>query len=95
MREGFLLRVLDGTSWVSGALVARLLGSHPGFTLAFCTSDAAAGEPISARMGFASALSFVPNKDAATMALGVDAVVLATPAEVSASLAPALRRQGC
>ena len=79
-----------GATGYSGALAARLLAAHPGFTLAFCTSDAAAGEPVSARLGFASDLAFVPNAEAARQALGVDAVVLATPAEVSARLAPAM-----
>jgi N-acetyl-gamma-glutamyl-phosphate reductase len=79
-----------GATGYSGALAARLLAAHPGFTLAFCTSDAAAGEPVSARLGFASDLAFVPNAEAARQALAVDAVVLATPAEVSARLAPAM-----
>jgi N-acetyl-gamma-glutamyl-phosphate reductase len=79
-----------GATGYSGALAARLLAAHPGFTLAFCTSDAAAGEPVSARLGFASDLVFRPNGDAAKEAQGVDAVVLATPAEASARLAPAM-----
>ncbi|MGO8992783.1 MAG: N-acetyl-gamma-glutamyl-phosphate reductase [Polyangiaceae bacterium] len=79
-----------GATGYSGALVARLLAAHPGFRLSFCTSDAAAGEQVSSRLGFASDLAFVPNGDAAARALGVDAVLLATPAEVSARLAPAM-----
>jgi N-acetyl-gamma-glutamyl-phosphate reductase len=67
-----------------------LLAAHPGLGLSFCTSDAAAGEPVSARLGFATELAFVPNGEALKMAEGVDAVVLATPAEVSARLAPAI-----
>ena len=77
-----------GATGYSGSLAARLLAAHPGLALSFCTSDAAAGEPVSARLGFATDLAFVPNGDALKMAQGVDAVVLATPAEVSARLAP-------
>jgi len=79
-----------GATGYSGAIAARLLAAHPGFTLAFCTSDAAAGAAVSARLGFASDLAFVPNAEAPRMALAVDAVVLATPAEASARLAPAM-----
>jgi N-acetyl-gamma-glutamyl-phosphate reductase len=79
-----------GATGYSGALAARLLAAHPAFDLAFCTSDAAAGERVADRFGVASDLTFVPNRDAASAALGVDAVVLATPAEVSAELAPKL-----
>ena len=79
-----------GATGYSGALAARLLAAHPGLALSFCTSDAAAGEPVAGRLGFATELAFVPNGDALMMAQGVDAVVLATPAEVSARLAPAL-----
>jgi N-acetyl-gamma-glutamyl-phosphate reductase len=83
-----------GATGYSGALAARLLAAHPGFTLAFCTSDAATGEPISARLGLVSDLAFAPNGEAARLALGVDAVLLATPAEVSARLAPAMVEAG-
>jgi N-acetyl-gamma-glutamyl-phosphate reductase len=79
-----------GATGYSGALAARLLAAHPGLGLSFCTSDAAAGEPVSARLGFATELAFVPNGEALKMAEGVDAVVLATPAEVSARLAPVI-----
>jgi N-acetyl-gamma-glutamyl-phosphate reductase len=79
-----------GATGYSGSLAARLLAAHPGFGLSFCTSDAAAGESVAARLGFSTDLHFAPNGDALTLAEGVDAVVLATPAEVSARLAPAI-----
>jgi N-acetyl-gamma-glutamyl-phosphate reductase len=79
-----------GATGYSGALAARLLAVHPAFRLAFCTSDAAAGGPVAGRLGFASELVFVPNGDAPRAAQSVDAVVLATPAEASARLAPAI-----
>ena len=83
-----------GATGYSGALAARLLAAHPGLALSFCTSDAAAGEPVGARLGFATELAFVPNGDALKAAAGVDAVVLATPAEVSAQLALAILQAG-
>ncbi len=83
-----------GATGYSGALAARLLAAHPAFTLAFCTSDAAAGEPVGARLGFATDLAFVPNAEAARAAEAVDAVLLATPAEASAKLAPAIVEAG-
>jgi N-acetyl-gamma-glutamyl-phosphate reductase len=83
-----------GAPGYSGALAARLLAQHPSFRLAFCTSDAAAGEPVASRLGAPSDLRFVPNAEAARLALEVDAVLLATPAEVSARLAPAMVEAG-
>ncbi len=81
-----------GATGYSGALAARLLAAHPGFDLRFCTSDAAAGHKVSDRLGFATELAFVPNGEATRVAAEVEAVVLATPAEVSARLAPAILR---
>lgn len=79
-----------GATGYSGALAARLVAAHPAFRLAFCTSDAAKGEKVASRLGFPTDLAFVPNAEAAARGLEVDAVLLATPAEVSARLAPAL-----
>jgi N-acetyl-gamma-glutamyl-phosphate reductase len=79
-----------GATGYSGALAARLLAAHPSFDLAFCTSDAAQGESVAARLGTPTDLTYAPNADAAKLALDVDAIVLATPAEVSARLAPAM-----
>jgi N-acetyl-gamma-glutamyl-phosphate reductase len=63
---------------------------HRGFTLAFCTSDSAAGQPAEPRIGARTDLRFVPNAEAPKLAQAVDAVVLATPAEASARLVPAM-----
>jgi N-acetyl-gamma-glutamyl-phosphate reductase len=79
-----------GATGYSGATAARLLATHPALELAFCTSDAAAGEPVGARLGCATELRFVPNGDAAKLGREVDVVLLATPAEVSARLVPDL-----
>jgi N-acetyl-gamma-glutamyl-phosphate reductase len=79
-----------GATGYSGALAARLVAAHPAFRLAFCTSDAAKGEKVASRLGFPTDLVFVPNAEAPSRGLDVDAVLLATPAEVSARLAPAL-----
>jgi N-acetyl-gamma-glutamyl-phosphate reductase len=83
-----------GATGYSGALAARLLGAHPSFDLAFCTSDAARGESVAERLGVSTALTFVANGEAADEASRVEAVVLATPAEVSARLAPAMLAAG-
>ncbi len=89
-RPGPSVGVVGATGY-SGALAARLLASHPSLTLAFCTSDAAAGQKVGARLGLASDLAFAPNGDAPQLApRRVDALVLATPAEASARLAPTM-----
>lgn len=82
-----------GASGYSGGVTARLLASHPHFSLAFCTSDKRAGEPVAQHLGIpitGNGLLFSPNADAADLGREVDAVVLATSAEVSAELAPKL-----
>jgi len=83
-----------GASGYSGVVAARLLSDHPSFELAFCTSDRWAGERVDARIGGKSALAFVANEEAIDRARQVDAVVLATSAEVSHTLAPELLSRG-
>ncbi len=83
-----------GATGYSGALAARLLATHPSFALTFCTSDAAKGEAVALRLGVPTDLAFVPNAEAPALASDVDAIVLATPAEVSARLAPAMLEAG-
>jgi N-acetyl-gamma-glutamyl-phosphate reductase len=97
--ESIVARVgVVGATGYSGALAARLLAMHPSFELAFCTSDAAKGEGVAARLGMRAgvtrALAFAPNGEAPALANDVDAIVLATPAEVSARLAPAMLAAG-
>ena len=79
-----------GATGYSGAIAARLIATHPNFDLAFCTSDQRAGEPVSRWLGVAAppGLTYAPNAEAASLATSVDAVILATSAEVSSKLAP-------
>jgi N-acetyl-gamma-glutamyl-phosphate reductase len=77
-----------GASGYSGAVAARLVAGHPRFDLAFVTSDKFAGQPARKRLGAAmpDGLTFSPNAAAMELARACDAVLLATPAEVSAEL---------
>jgi N-acetyl-gamma-glutamyl-phosphate reductase len=79
-----------GATGYSGAIAARLIATHPNFELAFCTSDQRAGEPVTRWLGVPTpkGLTYAPNAEAAALAPTVDAVILATSAEVSAKLAP-------
>jgi N-acetyl-gamma-glutamyl-phosphate reductase len=65
-----------------------LIHGHPRLELAFVTSDQLAAKPARDRLGIDTSLDFSPN-DSAT-ALEADLVMLCTPAEVSAKLAPLL-----
>ena len=78
-----------GASGYSGAVAARLVAGHPGFALAFVTSDKLAGQDARRRLGagMRGGLTFSTNASALELARGCDAVLLATPAEVSAELA--------
>lgn len=79
-----------GASGYSGIVATRLLAAHPSLELAFCTSDRWNGDRVDARIGARSSLTFVSNDEAVARAKEVDAVVLATSAEVSHRLAPDL-----
>jgi N-acetyl-gamma-glutamyl-phosphate reductase len=81
-----------GASGYSGAVAARLVAGHPGFSLAFVTSDKFAGQDARRRLGASvpPGLPFSPNASALALARACDAVLLATPAEVSAELAAEL-----
>jgi N-acetyl-gamma-glutamyl-phosphate reductase len=83
-----------GATGYSGAVCASLLASHPDFELAFATSDKAVGEPVAARLGLPKSfeLEFSSHAHAEKLAAEVDAVVLATAAEKSVELAPALAK---
>src|SRR5262245_42578164 len=89
--EGLRIGVV-GASGYSGAVAARLVAGHPRFSLAFVTSDKLAGQDAQRRLGASvpAGLSFSPNASAPALALGCDAILLATPAEVSAVLAAQL-----
>jgi N-acetyl-gamma-glutamyl-phosphate reductase len=81
-----------GASGYSGVIAARLLASHPRFSLAFCTSDRWVGDSVRARTSAHTDLHFIAN--AAALDHPVDAVLLATSAEVSLDLAPRFLDQG-
>jgi len=80
-----------GATGYPGAVVTRLVATHPRLVLTFATSDKLAGESVPSRMGLrlAEDLRFVPNGAAIDQADRCDSVVLATPADVSLRLAPA------
>jgi N-acetyl-gamma-glutamyl-phosphate reductase len=80
-----------GASGTSGAVAARLVAAHPRMALAFATSDSRAGESVAAALGMrlANDVGFAPNAAAAEHTGACDAVLLATPADVSMRLVPA------
>ncbi len=86
-----------GASGYSGAVAARIVASHPRVALTLATSDKLAGDPVFARLGAPAVdrtLRFAPNGEALDRAEACDAVLLATSAEVSLRLAPALAERG-
>lgn len=85
-----------GASGYSGTVAARLVAGHPRFSLAFVTSDQLAGKPARERLRIATDLAFEPNGRGVELASELDAelVLLCTPAEASAKLAPELVRRG-
>ena len=85
-----------GASGFSGATLARLLAAHPKLRLAFCTSDRHVGEPVDRHLGMhvEGGLKFAANGAAEELAGECDVVMLATSAEVSASLAPRVLARG-
>lgn len=85
-----------GASGYSGAVCAAILARHPKIQLAFATSDKAAGEPLAPRLGLADStckLQLISHEEAGARAKDVDAVVLATSAELSMELAPKLAEE--
>ena len=91
---------LWGASGYSGAQALELFANHPSVSLVLATSDKWAGRAVTQEFGasaaWASELRFTPNAEgvAAVRAAGVEIAILATPAEVSAELAPALLALG-
>jgi N-acetyl-gamma-glutamyl-phosphate reductase len=86
-----------GASGYSGIELCRLLAAHPGITVRFAASDRWESTTVRARIGIGGAvgaLSYAPNARARELSGGCAAVFLATPAEVSLELAPALVEQG-
>ncbi len=85
-----------GASGYSGAVASRLVATHPRTQLVVCTSDKLAGESVEAHLGVrgGEGLSYVPNASAVDQADSLDAVLLATSAEVSMRLLPAFAERG-
>jgi N-acetyl-gamma-glutamyl-phosphate reductase len=86
-----------GASGYSGIELCRILAAHPGVDVRFVASDRWEGVTVKARTGIGGAvgtLTYVPNAEALKSAGGCSAVLLATPAEASMQLAPALLERG-
>jgi N-acetyl-gamma-glutamyl-phosphate reductase len=86
-----------GASGYSGIELCRILAAHPGVDVRFVASDRWEGVTVKARTGIGGpigALTYVPNAQALKAAEGCTAVLLATPAEASMHLAPALLERG-
>ena len=84
-----------GASGYSGLELTRIVTRHPGLELAALYSDRWADEPAGARIpvsGPAAALRYLPQAQAP--ALTAEVAFLATPAEVSLALGPALHARG-
>src|SRR5690349_14105722 len=84
-----------GASGYSGLELTRILARHPRLRLAALYSDRWSGETAGARLpvsGPAAALPYLPLADAERV--DAELVYLATPAEVSAELAPKLVARG-
>ncbi len=87
-----------GASGYSGIEATRILGYHPHAELAVVTSDRYAGDTVEKRVGpagRASKLRYAPLEASLSACKGLGAVLLCTPHEVSARLAPELLREGC
>lgn len=86
-----------GASGYAGIEATRLLAQHPHAKLRFVTSDRWGGERVEKRTGLggaAGALVYSSQEEVASLAAGCDAVLLATPADVSLALAPKLLAAG-
>jgi N-acetyl-gamma-glutamyl-phosphate reductase len=85
-----------GASGYSGVVAARLVAGHPDLEIAFLASDRWQGQDAAQRLGppLSHGLTFVGNGDALGHSGSLDAVLLATPSEVSLTLASAYRARG-
>ncbi len=89
MHNQSLARIgLIGASGYSGIEATRLLAGHPHVQLSFLASDRWDGETTAARIGLDTPLRYVTPKAAEARFLDCDAVLFATPAEVSLELVP-------
>jgi len=86
-----------GASGYSGVELCRILAAHPGVDVRFVASDRWEGVTVQVRTGIGGAvgaLTYVPNAGTLKASEGCHAVFLATPAEASLELAPALLERG-
>lgn len=92
---------LFGATGYAGVELTALLAHHPHARLAFAASESASStgggtiEEASGISGSAGRLGYVGYAEAMDLAAGCAAVLLATPAEVSLTLAPRLLSLGC
>jgi N-acetyl-gamma-glutamyl-phosphate reductase len=86
-----------GASGYAGVEAAKILARHPDVSLELVTSDRWSGKTLESVMqisGAAGRLRFVEMSRATELASDLDAVILATPAEASMAMAPALLARG-
>jgi N-acetyl-gamma-glutamyl-phosphate reductase len=86
-----------GASGYSGIELCRILAAHPGVDVRYAASDRWEGVTVKARTGIGGAvgaLTYVANAQALKASEGCAAVFLATPAEASMELVPALLERG-
>lgn len=84
-----------GASGYSGIEATRILAHHPRVELKLLASDRWEGDSVEKRLGLGGpvgALRYTPAKGCEELARQCDAVLLATPAEVSLQLVPMLLR---
>jgi len=86
-----------GASGYSGIELCRVLAAHPEVTVRFVASDRWEHATVRARTGIGGPigeLNYIPNGKVGDQVDGCAAVLLATPAEASLELAPALVERG-
>jgi N-acetyl-gamma-glutamyl-phosphate reductase len=83
-----------GASGYSGVELTKLLAAHPDVELAVAASDRWAGDTLAARTGSGGELRYVTPDEALARAADCEVALLATPAEVSHRVVPALLARG-
>ena len=92
-REGRFRVGVIGASGYSGMELVRILARHPAVRLTWAASDRWAGKALGEELGLSGALGelrFTPVERALEDVAELDAVLLATPADVSLALVPRL-----
>ena len=83
-----------GASGYSGMELARLCAAHPALEVRLLTSDRWVGEDAAVRLGCLGGEKFVGHEEGVARAQVCQVAFLATPNEVSLTLAPRLLAQG-